>query len=485
MDKKLSYAFPPQLMRAAEMFNKHGTTLYAVGGVVRDALLGLRVNDIDVASAMRPDDVCRLCDSNGLTVILKGLRYGTVEMVLPCGDGANLHIEHTTFRRDIYGGDGAHRPEYVKFSDELSDDALRRDFTINALYADILTGEIIDPTGGLDDIKLRTIRTANAPAVTLRDDGLRIMRFARFCAQLGFTPEGSTYECAKEYSHLLGDISKERIFDEALKVLLCDVRYCGEDAIERDKTGFSVKVQRGLTLLKEINALKYVFPGLEDCAGIAQNPKYHAFDVLDHSIRTAAFTPPVPQMRLAGLLHDIAKPICVKRNGSMHTHELIGADISREMLTQLRCPNDLRDSVCQLIALHMYDINNTAKDSTLRRRFASWGESTVRQLIELRRADVHGSGRNYGDVDSADRWERMLCTMKSEGAPLSYDELKCTGTDIAEWLSMPPSPEIGRIKRMLLEHCAMFPADNTKERLKKTAYDCAMQKAAVQSDGPV
>ena len=194
MDKKLSYAFPPPLMRAAEMFHKHGTTLYAVGGVVRDALLGLRVNDIDVASAMRPDDVCRLCDSSGLTVIPKGLRYGTVEMVLPCGDGTNLHIEHTTFRRDIYGDGGAHRPEYVKFSDELSDDALRRDFTVNALYADILTGEIIDPTGGLDDIKLRTIRTANAPAVTLRDDGLRIMRFARFCAQLGFTPEGSTYE---------------------------------------------------------------------------------------------------------------------------------------------------------------------------------------------------------------------------------------------------------------------------------------------------
>lgn len=159
------------------------------------------------------------------------------------------------------------------------------------MYTDVLTGELIDPTGGGEDLKRRVLRaTSKDPAVILRDDGLRIMRLARFAAELNFTPESATFEAAKAYSYLLKDISGERIQAELNKILLSDVKY---PSMEREKTApWDNAPFSGLSILSELGAYKYFVPQLERCRGVEQKAQYHAFDVLGHSLRVAACMPP-------------------------------------------------------------------------------------------------------------------------------------------------------------------------------------------------
>ena len=174
---------------------------------------------------------------------------------------------------------------------------------------------------------------------------------------------------------------------------------------------------------------------------------------------------------LAGLLHDMGKPVAFRETGRMLGHDAIGANISREMLARLKYPNDVKEEVAGLIRWHMFDLNGNAKESTLRRRFAGWGAAFTLALADLREADVHGSGRISGEVKSALRWRAVLARMQAEGAPLSEAELCCTGADIMGWLNLPPSPRVGEIKRMLLLHCACHPKDNCRARLGQVAKD--------------
>ena len=171
---------PSELIGLCELMLRAGVRLYAVGGLVRNSLLGLPVYDVDICSAMPPDKVTELCRRNGYSVVPKGVDFGMVEIHI-----GNARFEHTTFRSDTYSEGGAHRPSSVRFSTSPSEDAFRRDFSVNALYYDISSGDVLDPTGGLKDLAARTIRTTSAdPAVVLSDDGLRIMRLVRFAAEL-------------------------------------------------------------------------------------------------------------------------------------------------------------------------------------------------------------------------------------------------------------------------------------------------------------
>lgn len=460
-----------QLQPLARLFDDEGFRLYAVGGMVRNPMLGLPITDMDVCSAMTPHGVMALCEQHGLKHLELGAAFGMVAIQMDCG-GEKRYVEHTTFRSDAYDGSGAHRPVSVRFSDSVEADAFRRDFTVNAMYTDVLTGELIDPTGGGEDLKRRVLRaTSKDPAVILRDDGLRIMRLARFAAELNFTPESATFEAAKAYSYLLKDISGERIQAELNKILLSDVKY---PSMEREKTApWDNAPFSGLSILSELGAYKYFVPQLERCRGVEQKAQYHAFDVLGHSLRVAACMPPALHMRLAGLLHDVGKPVALEQSGRMYDHDKLGIGISREILSDLRYSNDVRDRVLPLIGIHMYDLNNRAKDSTLRKRFAQWGERLALELADMREADVTGSGVRRGPVAESARWRALVSAMKREGAPFSEKELRCTGADIMRWLNIGPSGRVGEIKRALLRHCAVKPADNTPQRLERMAREIA------------
>ena len=454
--EKIQTHIPKELFSLAELMAAEGFSLYAVGGLVRNALLELPLSDIDICSAMTPERMIELCKKRGFTVVPKGMAFGMVEVHI--GEHA---FEHTTFRSDSYAEGGAHRPTAISFSKTPEEDAFRRDFSVNALYYNVLSGEVLDPTGGLEDLAAGLIRTTSKePRTVLGDDGLRILRLVRFSAELGFDIEENSLETAKQLVNNLRDISAERIRDELNKILLADIKY-GEESAE--------KVMHGLALLKSVGAIDVVLPELALGAGIAQRANYHRYDVLDHCLHSCAEASPKLHLRLAGLLHDVGKPKVKLETGMMHGHDEAGEAIARTILRRLRYDNRTVDEVCFLVRHHMFDLNNTAKEGTLRRAFVRWGYERSLDMCDIRRADFVGSGIIKGEVASAVRWRRILDAMTEQGVPFTEKELNCSGVDIMEWLGIEPGPKVAEIKKRLLAHCAVRPKDNTAEGLRRTA----------------
>ena len=477
--------YPTELTQLARLYHEAGAALYAVGGMPRNAQLNLSPSDMDICSKMLPEDVLLLCKTHDYKCIPKALQFGTVEI-----HAGGYHFEHTTFRGDVYGEGGSHRPEAVRFSETLQDDAFRRDFTCNALYADVLTGELFDPAGGIADIQARIIRaTSPDPAVILRDDGLRVLRLVRFACELGFSIEPDTWAAACENVAGLQDIAWERKRDELIKILLSDIRY------PMLTEGQQSPVLRGLNLLYEMGAFAYLFPALLEGDGVAQRPQYHAYDVLRHNLHACAAASATLTLRLAGLLHDVGKPAALREKGlptdagghavtpegllprgktPMLGHDTLGVVIAREILERLRFPKSIVEDVLFLVENHMYDLNGRARESTLRARFAQIGYARALLLCDIREADVRGSG--LATSFTATRWREVLARMRAEGAPFSENELRCNGRDIMEWLNLPPGEQVGEVKRRLLSHCARHPHDNTPERLKRIAAGMLHQK---------
>ena len=443
--------FPLQLIELARLFEEAGVSLLAVGGMVRNPLLSLPVSDMDITSKLQPEAVLSLCEAHGIPCVKKGLAFGMVELHY----GGQV-FEHTTFRADRYPQGGGHRPAEIRFADTVEEDAFRRDFTVNALYRNILTGELIDPTGGLGDLERRCIRaTTQDPVRILNDDALRILRMARFSSELGFTPEEGTFQAAKAAVKGLLDISAERVRQELDKILLSDVRYGKEGA-----------VLKGLFMLNDLGAIDLLLPEVAVARGVEQRTPYHAYDVLGHLLHTTACVPPDLPLRLAGLLHDIGKPVALSRSGKMYGHDAYGAELAEGILRRYRYSNEARERVCAIIRHHMYDLKGQAKENTLRAWMVQRGPALTRDLIAFRRADVYGSGvTTSGPVATADRWEQLLHQMEAQGVPFTAAELNITGEDIMQALQLPPSERIGTLKEALLLHCARRPEDNNRGKL--------------------
>jgi poly(A) polymerase len=305
------------LITLARIFHADNKELYMVGGTVRDLLLRRPTSpDIDLTTNARPDDIKRLIvATHPDAVVTVGEQFGTVRAhyrrpsepgEAPSPDGAGDRasplpaaliaevsgdmdvVEITTYRSDQYS-DGSRKPE-VTFGDSLEGDLLRRDFTINAMARDPLSGEIVDPFGGREDLDHGLIRAVgNDPASRFDEDPLRLLRAARFAAQLGFEIEPTTAQAIKLQAPTLARISRERIRDEFTKLLMTQ------------------HPSRGLRLLVDFGLMPWIVPEVLELCGVSQKPA-HSKDVYDHVLRVVERTPPRPATRWAGLLHDIAKP---------------------------------------------------------------------------------------------------------------------------------------------------------------------------------
>lgn len=246
-------------------------------------------------------------------------KLGTVKIL--SREDRRFQAEYTTFRIDSYPvNSGAHTPSDVIFTRDIEKDTLRRDFTVNAIYYSIDTAEYVDYTGGIPDLYKHVLRTTQSPEKVFSEDGLRILRMVRIAAELGFDIDEETLDGAKKSVHLLKDISGERKREEFLKILRADRKY------PSDRTKDSEV--KALRVLDEIGALEYILPGISAAKGMEQRPDFHVYDVFNHLIETVRYCP--PDLRLAGLLHDVGKPLSVQKYGNMHMHAKTGQEIAKK-----------------------------------------------------------------------------------------------------------------------------------------------------------
>lgn len=454
-----------ECLALAEACRQSGGRLYAVGGAVRNALLGLPASDLDIAGPLPAERIEAICAENRFPCSVMSAKLGTLHIHL---DG--MIAEYTPFRAESYARGGAHRPAEVRFGVGMEEDAKRRDFTVNALYCDCLTGELLDPLGGGKDLAAGTLRMATEK--TLSEDALRILRLIRFSGELGFSAEENTLAAAKENAPLLSDIAPERMREELMKILISDVRYGGGPAAVSESflplpPEESETVLSCLLLAEEIGAWEYLVPELTAGRGMEQRKDMHRHTVLNHAFHAAACAPPDPLIRLAALLHDIGKPSSYLRDGNFYRHADMGADLAEKELCRLRFSKADTRTVSALVRRHMYDIQGTARESTLRRFFTSLGRTQSARLIALRESDVLGCGtlQRY----SAARWRSLFRTMLSDGTPFSVKELAVSGRDLSERLNIRPGPETGRLLERLFDIAVCSPEKNQKDYLLAAA----------------
>ena len=413
--------------------------IYVVGGFVRNHFAGLGDTDIDIAGPAVSE---ALGISKRYTTRVVNFKLGTA--IIKYNDDV---FEYTPFRVEKYASDGSHTPIEVKFTQDIKADALRRDFTCNAVYYDIAHDEFIDPLHGIADIEHKILRAYN-PERIFASDGLRVLRMVRIAAETGFKIDGATALAAKKNAEKLRDISAERRRDELNKILIADTKY-----------GVVNAHYRGLKLLHQLDLLKYLVPQLEDGAGMLQNPKYHKYDVLEHTFRTVQACP--PSVRLAALLHDVGKPYCMSKFGNMHGHEKVSANIAKYTLGEygLKYPNAIIDEVEWLCANHMYDKDGLTKTGKLK-MFVAKNFDRIDALVSLIIADRKATGMEWSEaVRLADVKKQLV----EENAPLKVTDLKIDGaTLILEGIQ---PVKIGGLLNELWSACVVEPRLNNEEWL--------------------
>ena len=435
----MKYPVPENIRQFASIFRENGHRLYIVGGAVRDHLLGRKNSDYDFCTDAKPEEVIPMFRR----VIPTGIKHGTVTVLFK-GDS----FEVTTFRTEGAYSDQRH-PDSVTFVTDLSEDLSRRDFTVNAFAADCLDGSIIDLFDGMKDLKAKTIRAIGNPRERFEEDALRLMRLARFCSKLGFEPDPDTKQAATQLSASISNVSQERIYDELSKILMTE------------------KPTVGLRLLEDIGVLEHILPELTECRRIEQT-KVGATDVLEHIYNTvdaAAHFNYSYNVRLAALLHDIAKPqtMIINPYGIMRFfgHDIKSAQMARVVLRRLKCSNQLTDTVCNLIENHMVKYRDNWTDGAVKRFIKRVGKENINELFELQWCDQIAS-EGKSKVEEYDPFIRRIKELENQ--PMSVKDLAVSGDDLAQ-AGIPKSKVMGEILDELLEMVIDYPTLNEKETL--------------------
>ena len=429
---------PAAAARCMMMLEDAGFAAYAVGGCVRDSLLGLQPHDFDLCTAATPEQMKAIfC---GFQLVLAGEKHGTVGVVR---DGQVVEI--TTFRTEGEYLDNRH-PDSVKFVTDIELDLSRRDFTVNAMAWSPSRG-LCDPFGGQEDLKNKVLRAVGDPVVRFQEDSLRILRGVRFAVRYSLTPEPVTRRAMATQSRLMENLARERVLDELCKLLPA--------VSPRDVLEFGP-------------VLAAVIPELKPMMGFDQHSVHHRYDVFAHTAQVVGLVPPQLVLRWAALLHDVGKPACFalddEGRGHFYGHAKVSAGMANDILLRLKSPTALRQQVVRLIEQHMTPLTPDRK--LLRRRLARYGEENVRLLLALQKADTEGTGVAEGALDFGGI-EPLLEEILTENACLSVKDLAVDGHDLMALGFR--GREIGRMLDSLLAQVLDETLPNTREALLETA----------------
>ncbi len=457
---------PDVLKKMNELFASHGFCAYLVGGAVRDFLLKKNPSDWDVATNASPQDVMKIFHR----VIPTGIEHGTVTVHL-----LSKEIEVTTFRQEEGYSDSRH-PDKITYTNDIKDDLSRRDLTINAIAANLADGIIYDPFGGQEDLKKKIIRTVGKPYDRFMEDGLRPVRALRFSAQIGFKIDGETFDAISnpDIQEKIKSISIERFRDEFSKMLR------------------SPLPSEGLKNMEKTGILKLFIPELAECRNCSQKDirGFHEFDVLDHNFYACDGAPADNEnVRLAALFHDIgkkdARSVELFQGNEIihfHKHEIYSQKKAEKILTRLRYPNATITKVCHLIKEHMFFFEENWSDAAVRRFVVRVGLENIRDLFDLRYADIYGMHRCK--VDASSPSVKLLNTLsdrirklEEDKCALSLKDMAVNGTDLIK-NGIPAGPLMGRILNELFQCILEDPSMNTREQLLNIAQNLMKESQA-------
>lgn len=450
---------PEDVLGICRRLREKGKRGWIVGGCVRDLLRGKEAKDWDVATDARPEDVIRFFRK----VIPTGIQHGTVSVLVK-----GTPYEVTTLRGDGDYSDGR-RPDTVQFVDEITADLARRDFTFNAIAIDPVDGHLIDPFNGRRDLEAKVVRAVGEPLERFAEDGLRVLRAARFAATLECEIEPAT-ERAMGHERALATfrrVSAERVRDEWLKSMRA----------RRPSVAFEI--------MRRTQILSISCPELLESVGCEQN-RFHSYDVWGHAMACLDACKPEPVLRIAALLHDVGKPrtraFSEKTSDfTFYEHERVGAEMAEPLLSRLRFSNDERARITALIRHHLICYSDTWTDGAVRRWLRRVTPELAPELYELGVADAMGKGRDASeDIASLSRLKARVESVIAAGAALSAKDLAIDGNDIMKELNVPPGRLVGQILERLVERVTDEPSENERSVLLQAAREALEELKGAQ-----
>ncbi len=442
---------PEYVLRCVDTLEAAGFEAWAVGGCVRDAVLGLTPQDYDLCTNALPEQTKAVFA--GERLVLAGEKHGTVAVITEEG-----LVEITTFRTEGGYRDSRH-PDWVRFVPGIGEDLSRRDFTVNAMAWSPRRG-FADPFGGRQDLQEGILRAVGQPELRFREDALRILRGVRFSVRYGLTPEPATLAAMETEAPLLQLLARERIFEELCKLL---------------------PLVKAKDLLLYQRILASAIPQLAPAMGFDQKSPHHAFDVFTHIACVVENTPPELPLRWAALLHDIGKPGTFYQDetgrGHFPDHAGAGAELANRVLLELKAPTALRERVTKLVKRHMVPLEPDRK--LLRRRLSRYGVEGVEDLYRLQLADFSSKGviQKREEEEHFRRVRQLLDALLRENACLKLSDLAVDGRDLIT-LGMEPGPGLGNILTQLLNRVLDEQLPNEKEALLDAA------EAMIQEEHP-
>jgi poly(A) polymerase/tRNA nucleotidyltransferase (CCA-adding enzyme) len=441
---------PLSIRQISETLEEAGHEAYLVGGCVRDLLLKRTPRDWDFTTSAHPDEIQALfpesfCNND----------YGTVG--IKTGDETpyeDLGIIEITPYRSESGYSDARRPDTVTFGVSLEDDLARRDFTVNAIAYRVRDEKILDLYGGIGDLEGKRLRAVGNPDERFAEDALRMMRAVRLAAELEFVIETETMTGITRNADLLPKIAIERVTAEFLRLI------------------DSKTPMQGLIFLNKLGLLRHIIPELEEGIGCQQGG-IHDYDVFEHNLRTlqaAANKGYSTEVRLAAMLHDIAKPATRRTGGknkvyTFFGHEVVGAKMAKVILERLKLPRESIDRVVNLVRWHMFFADpETITLAAVRRTIVRVGESHIDDLLNLRVCDRIGTGRPKEQPFRFRKYKAMVDEALRD--PISVKLLNVRGDRIMEISGEKPGKKLGYVLHALLEEVLIEPGKNTKEYLE-------------------